>query len=301
MCGTLHAICDMGLRNRLEAEASYQDMIKTKRYCAMQLLGLVRKICNGSTYVVVDDVVGSLIESLHNALLIRGDDFNSLPKYLEVSEHRYAVLDGAGFEIANAKFRDSYMEEQINRGQDLSKTYLVLKGWKEEAVYGTMDREIAAGKKALTDVFRARLCIRRSGGMHEQFRRDFSNGYISRSREQPMDLVEANRQMEHYKPILTSRRKTGEAAGSQHLLEGDKDKFVCFRCERCKPECSGARHCAFDKKADRSSVNSLERIAAKYQDLKAEIKRKKGGGVVDGSAHVTQGEVVPACYELIVQ
>ena len=58
---------------------------------------------------------------------------------------------------------------------------------------GTMDREIAADKKALTDAFRARLCIRNSGSGYEKFRRDLSNGCISRSREQPMGIVEANR------------------------------------------------------------------------------------------------------------
>ena len=39
--GALFSICDRGLRNRLEAEAGHQEMVKTKRYCAMKLLGLV--------------------------------------------------------------------------------------------------------------------------------------------------------------------------------------------------------------------------------------------------------------------
>ena len=68
-----------------------------------------------------------------------------------------------------------------------------LKGWKEATEDGTMNRDIAAGKKALTGAFRERLCIRRSGSDYEQFRRDLSNGHFSRSREQPMYIVEANR------------------------------------------------------------------------------------------------------------
>ena len=78
--GVLCSICDIRLRNRMEAEPKYQDMLKTKRYCAIKLLDLVRKMCNGSTCVIVDDVIGNLIESLCNVVLIRGDDFKSLPR-----------------------------------------------------------------------------------------------------------------------------------------------------------------------------------------------------------------------------
>ena len=42
-----------------------------------------------------------------------------------------------------------------------------------------MDREIDADKKALTNVFRTRLHVRRLGGAYEQFRRDLNNGCAS--------------------------------------------------------------------------------------------------------------------------
>ena len=66
--------------------------------------------------MIVDDVLGSLIESLFNVMLIRCDDFKSLPKHLEASEHRHDVLDHVVFEIASPKLRDSHMEELANRG-----------------------------------------------------------------------------------------------------------------------------------------------------------------------------------------
>ena len=62
-------------------------MVKTKWCCAMKLLELVKKICDGSMFVVVDDIVGNLLEAMHNSLLIYRDDFPMLPKYLEASEH----------------------------------------------------------------------------------------------------------------------------------------------------------------------------------------------------------------------
>ena len=83
--GTLFPLCEVSLRSRLEAEPECQKMVKTKRYCAMKLYELARKNYNGSTHVVVDDVVGNILEALYNVLLITGDDFQSLPKYLEAS------------------------------------------------------------------------------------------------------------------------------------------------------------------------------------------------------------------------
>ena len=84
-----------------------------------------------------------------------------------------------------------------------------------------------------------------------------------------MGIIEANRQMEHYRPLLGGRHKIDETGGSQHSLDGDKDKFACYRCERSKPDCNGARNCTFDKKADGSAVNSQEMIASKIQDMRS--------------------------------
>ena len=83
-----------------------------------------------------------------------------------------------------------------------------------------MDDKIAAGKKVLTNVFYARLCVRRSRSVCDQFHMNLSNGHVDRSREQPMDIVEANMQIEHYCSfIINSRKKTDEAGSSQHLLK----------------------------------------------------------------------------------
>ena len=163
-----------------------------------------------------------------------------------------------------------------NRGQELGRTYSDLKGWKEALDDGAMDREIAAGKKALTVVFRARVCVRRSGRTYDQFRRDLSNGYIARSREQPIDIVEANRQMKYYRPLHIGKRKSEDVSGSQHVQDGEKEKFTCYRCERSKPQCNGARNCTFSTKADGTAVNSQEVIATKIQEMQAERQRRRG-------------------------
>ena len=94
--------------------------------------------------------------------------------------------------MASPKFRNSCMSKLNNRGQSTGQACQTLKLWKEAPNDGTKDNEISLRKKVLTDFLRARLCIRRSGIANDQFRRDSINGYDSRSRERPNDVVEAS-------------------------------------------------------------------------------------------------------------
>ena len=94
----------------------------------MKLLRLIKKICNGSMHIVVDDVVENLLESLFNAVRIREDDFTSLPKYMEALDHRYLVLEEVGFNITNKRFRDILMNELLDRGQQNIQIYWDLLG-----------------------------------------------------------------------------------------------------------------------------------------------------------------------------
>ena len=59
----------------------------------------------------------------------------------------------------------------------------------------------------MNDVIKARICIKRSGKDYEQFRRELSNQYNRRSSEYPQDVVEANRQLEYYRPIFVTQKK----------------------------------------------------------------------------------------------
>ena len=68
-----------------------------------------------------------------------------------------------------------------------------LKRWAEAATDGSEDSDIKAGIKALTEVIKGRIYIKRSGKDYDQFRRELSNHYNRRSSEYPQDVVEANR------------------------------------------------------------------------------------------------------------
>ena len=94
-----------------------QSMVKKNKLCAVKLHDLVRKNCNGSTVVVVEDVIGNLIEALFNFALIRGEEYEHFPKCLQAQEYKFEVLSGGGFDVAGTKSSDLHMNELISREQ----------------------------------------------------------------------------------------------------------------------------------------------------------------------------------------
>ena len=145
------------------------------------LCNLIHKICSSSISVIADDMVGTILEALHNYLLNRGEDHDSLPKFMESSDHKFEVLKSTGFTFATDLIRDSYLTELRDRKQENSTLYQELLGWKSAPNTEAGEKIKEQGRKALNDAFRARVCIKRSGKDYKQFRRDLSNRYISRS------------------------------------------------------------------------------------------------------------------------
>ena len=94
--------------------------MSSKRFNAMKLCGLIRKIFNGSTSMIVEDVAGNMVEDLHNFALVRGEEFHSLHKCLESSKNRFELLNQTGFELATEALRDDFMKELLNRGHGKS-------------------------------------------------------------------------------------------------------------------------------------------------------------------------------------
>ena len=82
----LYSICYVSLHNRLKAEPDYQAMIVSHRYDMIVLYQLIRKIYNGLTSIVVDNMLGNIIESLYSFMLEHGDDYSLLTKYMKASE-----------------------------------------------------------------------------------------------------------------------------------------------------------------------------------------------------------------------
>ena len=67
-------------------------MVETDQCDVIILRNLIQKVCSGSAAVVVDNVVGTILEVLRNFLLNHRDDHKSLLKYLEASDRKFEVL-----------------------------------------------------------------------------------------------------------------------------------------------------------------------------------------------------------------
>jgi len=203
----IYSMCHDSVRGRLSAEVDYQSIISQRRYNSMMLYRFIQRICNGSTSVIGEDVIGNMMESLYNFLMVRGEDYESVPKYFEVVNHRYTILKESGFDLATDSLRDTLIVELSNRGQSESHFYKRLTAWRNASRDKLDDTDIAVDKEALMQAFRSRVCVKRAGRRFDEFRIDAYNGYFVGSREYPFDMVETYRQMVHYRPVIINEAK----------------------------------------------------------------------------------------------
>ena len=72
--------------------------------------------------------------------------------------------------------------------------------------------------------------------------------------------------MEYFKLIFSTKKRitSSKVTGNQHLGDGGKH-YPCFKCERFKPDCMGAKKCRFIIKLDSTLVNSQEVIDKKFE------------------------------------
>ena len=126
------------------------------------------------------------------------------------------------------------MAKLSNRGEINDLVYKALQGWNNAFEDVSGDDDVKAVIKALSDATRARLYAKRSGNDYEQYFRDLSNACVGHNRECPQDATEANRQLESYRPMCFTRKKSEDR--EQHSLDGASDKkFNYFRCGRSRP------------------------------------------------------------------
>ena len=112
----LYSACDLLLHSQIEVESEYQVMVQKNRFDTIKLYQLICKNCNRFTTVVVDDVMGNLVERLHNFMLYWGEEYDSLSKYLKASENKFEILDKVEFYLVNNRLRDRYMVKLVSRG-----------------------------------------------------------------------------------------------------------------------------------------------------------------------------------------
>ena len=77
--------------------------------------------------------------------------------------------------------------------------------------------------------------------------------------------------MEYFKPLLSNRRKN-EESGRQYFIEDRTDKgFARFSYKRGRKDCKGANNCIFKNKDNSTDMNSQEKIAVKFQEMKEKM------------------------------
>ena len=167
----------------------------------MTLRKLVRKICNGSTSSVGEDALGNLMESSCNFFFARGNDYESLLKYLEMENHRCSMLTESGFYLATDNLRYHFMVELLSRGQSESLLHGILLQCKNTPrdKSGAFDVEI--GKETIMRAFRARVLAKHAGREFEDLRRDVCNGNVVGIKEHMFNIIEVSCQMEDCQPI----------------------------------------------------------------------------------------------------
>ena len=112
----LLGLFDDSLKSWLVEVLDFQNMVRSRGFCIMKSFHLTKKVCNGSSGMMVEDVAGNVVEATCNMLFVKGDDCPCLPKQLEVSNEKCEVLEGTFFGIGNIRFRDSYLSELESRG-----------------------------------------------------------------------------------------------------------------------------------------------------------------------------------------
>lgn len=98
-------------------------MITYNRLNTIVLQKLIKKICNESTIVVAEDVIGATLEALHSFIFVRGNKYTLLLKYLEVLTYRYFILRQLGFDITSEILRNSCMNELNSCSKNYAEVY----------------------------------------------------------------------------------------------------------------------------------------------------------------------------------
>ena len=111
MHGVLLSLYKVSLRSMLEAEVKYQEMVKDWMHYTTKLHSLAKKISNGSENAVVDNVLSSVLESMHSIMIIHSDEYELLLKCLEATRHQYQVAKECKFNMATEGLRNTYIDK----------------------------------------------------------------------------------------------------------------------------------------------------------------------------------------------
>ena len=174
------------------------------------------------------------------------------------------------------QIRDAYLEELLSYREDDLLVFKQLIRQKDAAIDGFEDKDIKAGRKALSEVFRVHICMKKAGVGLEQFCCDLNNNYSKQVCQYLQEISKAHRQIEYFKPIFLAKKKIdssksdlvgSEVTGDQHLEDSGK-YYPCFKCDYFKPDYIGAKQYKFKVKLDGTLLSTQKTINKKFEELK---------------------------------
>ena len=131
--------------------------------------------------MIVDDVIGNVVESVYLILLARGHDVHSLPNHLEAYAQRYEYFKQSGFEFASIKLREAHSQKLLSRGEETHVVCEQLLGWENAAADRSKDTNTEAGRIVLVEAFQGRIFRKCSSQAYEKFYRDLRNAHVSKA------------------------------------------------------------------------------------------------------------------------
>ena len=72
---------------------------------------MIRKNCNCSACVVIEDVIGTMLKSMCSMTMIRVDEHDAMPKCIKATENQCQVAKESNLDMANERLRDACMAE----------------------------------------------------------------------------------------------------------------------------------------------------------------------------------------------
>ena len=204
------------------------------------LYAKIQRVCHGSTHH--QNCFMSVMESVYNFHLIKGDDYADKPQYLEAFESRYELMVRTGWSVASNDMRDLYIKELEEKRMTDHPSYLKLVEWESGTIkmvasgtsYTFDVTKLSAGMKVLNDKYKSYVFVKRAGFKYENFRIELRNAFDAGKDNFPDNITEASRRLDSWRPMFVPTVKAEKTnasqfqqkaeEGEQHWLKGSAEK-----------------------------------------------------------------------------
>ncbi|OEU10337.1 hypothetical protein FRACYDRAFT_247347 [Fragilariopsis cylindrus CCMP1102] len=305
--------CTLALQNIISEDQDFDQHSEDND--VMWLYAKIQSICHGSTHH--QNCFVSVMESVYNFHLIKGDDYADRSQYLEAFESRYDLMEKTGWSVASIDMRDAYIKELEEKRMKDHPSYMKLVDWRDApmvpsgsfAIYDVA--KMSVGMKVLSDKYKAYVYVKRAGFKYENFRIELRNEFDAGKDNFPDNVTEASRRLDSWRPMFVAptakaekakgsqfqQKGESEGVGEQHWEKGsaeEKEHQKNMSCVKCDRKGHLKSDCKNDTKEDGSPLNTKEVIEKKFDDIaaakKIRLAKEKEEGT--GSQHFMGSSII---------